>query len=298
MPWLPPVAHNDVYTAVPGMPTVLYVVNWADATDPQNATLTINSVTSPADGTAAITNGTSIYITYTSKPDFTGTDSFQYTVTNGHEVSEPATVTIVVTEDGIGGGLVGIDSDNSGPVGYAGNNRDGADLNTPGTVVPLDTTISDDGVPGFADGYGLYGDSDWLDERTSCQYNLLFPAGSMRSTGRVDIEYSDSDPAAVTRSGSGTTEDPYQYQLPQEGGALRLWTVDSAYDERTSQSISEYDPSNPNDSGLGFYVPAGIYGASVLENMTGYPGNPWLGLCIRARPPVSQCRREHDYRQL
>ena len=225
--------------------------------EPQHGTIQIN-----ADGS----------FTYTPNANYVGLDWFTYTMIDAHgDVSPCATVFFNVAN-----GVANIDWANYGNAWSATGEGLDATLDmaaqeSPGKVVPLDTAVNDDGVPGFADGYGLYGNSDWQDETTQLvPVGIRLPPGFDVTTGRIDIEYSDSDPAAVTRSGSGATVDPYQYQLPQDGGALRLWaypnTMGGSNRERTSQSLSEYDPSNPNDANLGFYVPAGVYDTSEFAH--------------------------------
>ena len=219
--------------------------------------------------------------TYTAKENFTGEDWFTYTIADSQgDVSPCFTVFFSVAND-----VVNIDSANDeyDPI------RDATDVSSPGLVVPADTAINADGVPGFADGYGLYGNSDWQDEEeTLVPIYITLPDAFDMQNGRMDIEYSGSNPAAVTRSGSGTTDDPYQYQLPASGGALRLWTAYSGYDDcqRTSQSISQDDPNDPNDSGLGFYVPSGVYDANDVANMGGYPGFEITLYVERVRPSL------------
>ena len=65
-------------------------------TDPDGDTLTVESVTTPGDGTATINaNGT---VRYTPDAGFVGTDTFDYTVADGNGGSDTGTVTVTVTE--------------------------------------------------------------------------------------------------------------------------------------------------------------------------------------------------------
>jgi hypothetical protein len=63
------------------------------ATDPQGLPLTYSVDTPPANGIATENNGV---FTYTPNTDYMGSDSFTYKVSNGTDVSLPATVTISV----------------------------------------------------------------------------------------------------------------------------------------------------------------------------------------------------------
>ena len=75
----PPVAQPDSATTAFKTPVSISVLT--NDSDPNNLALSVSQVTQPANGTAAInSNGT---ITYTPQGTFTGSDSFNYTVTNG-----------------------------------------------------------------------------------------------------------------------------------------------------------------------------------------------------------------------
>jgi hypothetical protein len=63
--------------------------------DPEGASLTFSIQTQPANGTLS---GTPPNVTYTPNTDFVGEDSFTFTVNDGTNTSQPATVTITVSE--------------------------------------------------------------------------------------------------------------------------------------------------------------------------------------------------------
>ena len=91
----PPVVTDDsfsthVATAVSGAPL-------ANDIDPEGLPLTIDlaSVTPASNGVAQVTTNE---FTYTPNPGFVGDDSFTYRATNGFSESQPATVTIHVTD--------------------------------------------------------------------------------------------------------------------------------------------------------------------------------------------------------
>ncbi len=64
------------------------------AIDPQGLPTTVKSVTAPGHGTAVVVAGTSV--TYTPTTNYTGTDTFNYTVANSGGGSAAATVTMTV----------------------------------------------------------------------------------------------------------------------------------------------------------------------------------------------------------
>ncbi|MCA9979913.1 MAG: tandem-95 repeat protein [Anaerolineales bacterium] len=74
----PIIAVNDQAETPVNTPVLIDVL--ANDTDPTSTTLTVTQVTDPANGTAVI-SGTQVL--YTPDLDFTGTDNFNYTVTNG-----------------------------------------------------------------------------------------------------------------------------------------------------------------------------------------------------------------------
>jgi hypothetical protein len=66
-------------------------------TDGDGDTLTLQSVTTPAHGTAVIVNATTDYIRYTPPSDFSGAVTFDYTITDGN-ATDTATVTVTVNK--------------------------------------------------------------------------------------------------------------------------------------------------------------------------------------------------------
>lgn len=65
-------------------------------------TLTYVISVPPQGGTASLTNAATGAFSYTSYPNFTGSDSFQFTVKNGADTSQPATETIHVFSGALG----------------------------------------------------------------------------------------------------------------------------------------------------------------------------------------------------
>jgi autotransporter-associated beta strand protein/YD repeat-containing protein len=392
VPCFPPVAHDDTFDVSHGEQTTLDVV-FLDATDPQSWDgMTLGIATAPsrsAHGSLSISSDRQALL-YTSDPGYRGIDTFQYTVTNGHTVSRPATVTLNVTQsltdeevadaavvlpnstycgtlfdphseslvsfgqaqhgsvevnvdgsfsyhanstyrgmdsfsftlEGPSGNVEGranfdventvlnfnSTNDNGGlgngstylwndsgyglcafGYGVGTSDRNVADWKSPGGIVPVDDGLNSDGIPGFAGGYGLYGNSDWSDEWTQLiPLEVNLPSRFNRTAGRIQVTYSASDPAKVTRSGSGTTEEPYQYALPQDGGALRIWTG-PMYDgtgPRTWESISNCS-DDPSTWDLGYYLPSGAYDAAD----EGFSDLDWLGFIPlyieRVRPSLN-----------
>ena len=88
---------NDAPTADPGAVTLNEdgsAVVTLTANDPDGDTLTFNVVTQPTNGTLT---GAAPNLTYTPNPDFEGTDSFTFEVTDGTVTSAVETISITVT---------------------------------------------------------------------------------------------------------------------------------------------------------------------------------------------------------
>jgi hypothetical protein len=90
-----PVAQDDGITALVDMPVVIDAL--ANDTDNDGDTLTIQSLSAPANGTAVLNPDKTI--TYTPNAGFVGTDTFLYTITDGHGETDTATVTVVVAPE-------------------------------------------------------------------------------------------------------------------------------------------------------------------------------------------------------
>ncbi|MHB1038156.1 MAG: protein-arginine deiminase family protein [Pirellulales bacterium] len=100
-----------------------------------------------------------------------------------------------------------------------------ADRAKPGKVlVANDNDDDNDGIPDFADGFGKYGgtSNETPGERfVPLVLELPEPLDPTKAT--VEFIYDFSDPAQVTRTGTGTPADPYIY-APAQIGVLRIWT--------------------------------------------------------------------------
>ena len=89
-----PDAVDDTATTTPGDKVVIDALG--NDTDPDNDALTITSIATPANGSAIITGDGKI--SYTPEDDFTGTETFEYTISDGNGGTDTATVTVTVTD--------------------------------------------------------------------------------------------------------------------------------------------------------------------------------------------------------
>jgi VCBS repeat-containing protein len=88
----PPQAQNDSATTPQGTPVTINIL--ANDFDPDGDMLTLDSVGSAGNGSISI-NGSNVI--YTPNPGFAGTDSFDYTISDGKGDTDTAIVTITVT---------------------------------------------------------------------------------------------------------------------------------------------------------------------------------------------------------
>jgi hypothetical protein len=88
-----PVAVDDTATVVEDTATSIVVL--ANDTDADGDTLSVSSVTTPAHGTAVVNADQTV--TYTPNTNYTGADSFSYTIDDGQGGSATANVSVTVT---------------------------------------------------------------------------------------------------------------------------------------------------------------------------------------------------------
>ena len=89
-----PTAVDDTAATLENSSVDINVV--ANDTDPDHEpTLSVTAVTTPANGTAVIASGSTTTVTYTPHVHFVGTDSFDYTLSDGTD-TDTGTVTVIV----------------------------------------------------------------------------------------------------------------------------------------------------------------------------------------------------------
>ena len=89
-----PVAVNDNASTTSNTAVTINVL--ANDSDQEGDTMTITAVSTPANGTAAISGST---VLYTPTSNFSGEDSFTYTVSDSHGEASQGTVTVTVTPE-------------------------------------------------------------------------------------------------------------------------------------------------------------------------------------------------------
>jgi len=88
-----PVAVDDSASTNEAMPVMIDVL--LNDSDSDGDAITISNMTNPANGTVQLVNG---QIQYTPNANFTGTDTFTYTITDGNNNQTTATVNVVVAD--------------------------------------------------------------------------------------------------------------------------------------------------------------------------------------------------------
>lgn len=87
-----PLASGDVASTSEDTPVAIAVL--ANDTDVDGDVLSVAGITQPGNGSAVINGGASV--TYTPNPNFTGTDSFLYTLADGNGGTSSASVTVTI----------------------------------------------------------------------------------------------------------------------------------------------------------------------------------------------------------
>lgn len=118
-----PVAVADTFTVLKN--GTLTFDPRANDTDADGDTLTITAVTQGSHGTVAFTD---TGITYTPDANYTGTDAFTYTVSDGHGGTSTATVTVSVMLPASVGGRVWDDDNHDGIQDTGEANRAGVEV--------------------------------------------------------------------------------------------------------------------------------------------------------------------------
>jgi outer membrane protein OmpA-like peptidoglycan-associated protein len=86
-----PVVQDDSATTVANQPVTINVIG--NDTDPDGDSLTIRSVTQPTNGNVSISNN---QLVYTPNQDFVGTDTLTYTITDGNNHVQTASVIVTI----------------------------------------------------------------------------------------------------------------------------------------------------------------------------------------------------------
>ena len=201
---LPPVATDDADTTDLDTPVVIDVLG--NDSDPEGEALTVTDTTEPLNGSVVINaDGT---VTYTPDAGFTGTDTFDYTITDPAGNESTATVTVVVEDPADLPPVATDDADTTDldtpvVIDVLGNDSDpeGEALTVTDTTEPLNgsVVINADGTVTYTPDAGFTG-TDTFD------YTITDPAGN-ESTATVTVVVEDpADLPPVATDDADTTD--------------------------------------------------------------------------------------------
>jgi hypothetical protein len=117
----------------------------------------------------------------------------------------------------------------------------------PGKIIMVnDNDLDGDSIPDFADGYALFPDTPSSIDCPGKEFTPLvitIPDSIDVKTARFWLYYNASDPLQVTTNAAGI------YELPPDGGRLRLWNVDGDVPRNANSlwnhAVGNYVPPTP-----------------------------------------------------
>jgi pimeloyl-ACP methyl ester carboxylesterase len=146
--------------------------------------------------------------------------------------------------------LVDIDLDKN--TGFPAGSNGAAELATkqdvtlPGKFIQVDSTnLNGTQIPDFAVGFNSSPPPSATAGTNFVPITLTLPQDVTVGAAQIRFVYSASDPALLTRTGTGTRADPYLYH-PDPTGTLRIWAKPESY-VRNAASIAsggDYLPNN------------------------------------------------------
>jgi hypothetical protein len=201
----PPVAVNDTAATVPNTAVNINVLT--NDSDPDNvppaaanAGLTVSAVTQPANGTVAI-NSPATSVRYTPNANFSGTNTFSYTVRDPGGLTATATVTVTVAPN-VDLDIARFTVPSSGRVGRA-LSAVTINVNNGGTVnAPRNATLT-----GTQNGVQVYNQSLQVNDPVGGGTSrFAFPAFTPTATGNIAwrVEIFDDNPDVDVATGTTT----------------------------------------------------------------------------------------------
>jgi subtilisin family serine protease len=242
-----PVAKDD--SAETAYETTVTVDVLANDSDEDGDKLTIQSTTSPKNGTVKNDNGK---LVYTPNDGFSGEDIFEYTITDGEDEAT-AKVTVTVEEDDSNN--VPVAKDDSATTAYEtavtvdvlanDSDEDGDKLTIQSTTSPKNGTVKND------NGKLVYTPNDGFSGKDSFDYTISDGEDEATATVSVTVEEDDSNNAPVAKDDSAKTA----YETAVTVDVLAN-DSDEDGDKLTIQSTTS--PKNgtvKNDNGKLIYTP-------------------------------------------
>ncbi|MFC4067195.1 Ig-like domain-containing protein [Actinoplanes subglobosus] len=215
-----PVARTDAFTVSSNAPAALDVLG--NDTDPNGDALAVTVDTAPANGRATVVGDG---VEYQARDGFHGTDTFRYTIDDGHGGTAQATVTVVAVDmpPQAHPDTAGTGTDSPVTINVLTNDIDpnGDVLTMTATTAPAHGTIvtSPDGVVGYTPNPGFCGTDLFT-------YTVADPAGNTDSASVV-ITVANVAPNAID-----------DRSTVRSGVAVKLNVLANDTDPNTGQALS------------------------------------------------------------
>ena len=208
----PPVAVADSASTNSNTAATIHVLT--NDTDPDGDTLTVQSVSSSGTAGSPAITGSGTTITYTPLTNFSGTDSFGYTITDGHGHTASAPVTVTVA--------------NQPPVAVDDNAS-----STP--AVPTVPKRTPTAIPVLANDHDPENDP------------LVITSVTAPSHGTAQIT---AGTITYTSIGTDTSNDSFTYTISDNHGNTAHATVTVPIDSTNTPPVAHYDELDLNSTGF------------------------------------------------
>ncbi|HEY3924112.1 MAG TPA: Ig-like domain-containing protein [Acidothermaceae bacterium] len=233
----PPSANNFSTSVAGGIPTTVDVV--AHASDPNSDTLTVTAAGPATHGTVSIGAGG---VVYTPNAAYAGTDTFSYTVDDGHGGTATATVTVTV-----GNQAPVANADSAIATGLAGSPitvdvlANDTDANSdPLTLISV--SVPAHGTAALVAGKVVYTPSATYAGPDTFTYSISDGNGGT-ATGTVSVDVQNRRPIAnpdtlAALSGTTTTVDVVANDTDPDGETVSLLSVDPSSANGGTETIT------------------------------------------------------------
>jgi hypothetical protein len=288
----PPDAVDDTATIVEdsGANTINVLANDTDAN--AGDTLTITAVTQGAHG-SVVNNGTSV--SYTPNPSFFGSDSFTYTIDDGHSATDTATVHVTVTNVNdppvAQPDAFSMDQDTTLTVSAPGVLANDTDVDGDALTAVHFTSPSHGALSGSANGGFVYTPNAGFTGTDSFSYAAN--DGTVDSnTALVTITVRDTQPPALSASVATGTLWPPNHDLVNVG--LAVTATDNSGSATTAIAVlsdeDDVTPANGDQSPDAKDVAAGTLRLRAERNATSN-GRVYLIIVTAIDPSLNTSRR-------
>jgi hypothetical protein len=263
-----PVAANETVTTA--YETNVIINEFPDATDNANGTLeasTVTVTTGPSHGTTLV-NPTNGAITYTPATGFSGTDTFQYTISdNTGETSTPALVTITVTGQ-TAGDPVAANLSYTAIQGVPLTIDDVSEAtDTTATIDPTSVVITSGPSHGFASvnpttGVIIYTATAGYAGTDSIQYTIADSLNAVSPVATISLKVVASGPVASNVAATASANGTSSINVISSGADAGANIVSAAITTQPAHGTAVVDPGTGN---IVYSPAAGYFGSDSLQ---------------------------------